>query len=134
MLTGDRIRATFNQTVAATGRLSSADPNLQNIPIRTPEGRRIREAFVADPGHLLLSADYSQIELRVLAHLSCDETLRAAFRDGKDIHTDTDSERKRAAHTTVLQAHHVEAQGRGLRREVERTGFSVLEWGVLREL
>jgi len=84
-----RIHATFNQTVAATGRLSSADPNLQNIPIRTAEGRRIREAFVAEPGHLLLSADYSQIELRILAHLSGDETLIDTFRRGEDVHDRT---------------------------------------------
>ncbi len=84
-----RIHATFNQTVAATGRISSSDPNLQNIPIRTPEGRRIREAFVAEPGHLLLSADYSQIELRVLAHLSGDQTLIDTFRRGEDVHDRT---------------------------------------------
>jgi DNA polymerase-1 len=87
-----RIHATFNQTVAATGRLSSADPNLQNIPIRTPEGRRIREAFVAEPGNLLLSADYSQIELRVLAHLSKDPTLIDTFRRGEDVHDRTSRE------------------------------------------
>ncbi len=84
-----RIHATFNQTVAATGRLSATDPNLQNIPIRTREGRRIREAFVAAPGHLLLSADYSQIELRVLAHLSGDVTLIDTFRRGEDVHDRT---------------------------------------------
>jgi DNA polymerase-1 len=84
-----RIHASFNQTVAATGRISSSDPNLQNIPIRTAEGRRIREAFVAEPGHLLLSADYSQIELRVLAHLSKDETLVDTFRRGEDVHDRT---------------------------------------------
>jgi DNA polymerase-1 len=84
-----RIHASFNQTVAATGRISSSDPNLQNIPIRTPEGRRIREAFVAEPGHLLLSADYSQIELRILAHLSQDETLIETFRRGEDVHDRT---------------------------------------------
>jgi len=84
-----RIHATLNQTVAATGRISSSDPNLQNIPIRTPEGRRIREAFVAEPGHLLLSADYSQIELRVLAHLSQDRTLIDTFRRGEDVHDRT---------------------------------------------
>jgi DNA polymerase-1 len=84
-----RIHASFNQTVAATGRISASDPNLQNIPIRTPEGRRIREAFVAEPGHLLLSADYSQIELRVLAHLSKDETLIDTFRRGEDVHDRT---------------------------------------------
>jgi DNA polymerase-1 len=84
-----RIHATFNQTIAATGRLSSADPNLQTIPIRTPEGRRIREAFVSDPGHFLLSADYSQIELRILAHLSGDETLIDTFRKGEDVHERT---------------------------------------------
>jgi DNA polymerase-1 len=87
-----RIHATFNQTVASTGRLSSTDPNLQNIPIRTPEGRRIREAFVAAPGHLLLSADYSQIELRVLAHLSGDATLIDTFRKGEDVHDRTSRE------------------------------------------
>src|SRR5262245_35161528 len=84
-----RIHASFNQTVAATGRISSSDPNLQNIPIRTSEGRRIREAFVAEAGHVLLSADYSQIELRVLAHLSKDGTLADTFRRGEDVHART---------------------------------------------
>jgi DNA polymerase-1 len=84
-----RIHATFNQAVAATGRISSSDPNLQNIPIRTAEGRRIREAFIAEEGHLLLSADYSQIELRILAHLSKDETLIETFRRGEDVHDRT---------------------------------------------
>jgi DNA polymerase I len=87
-----RIHASFNQTVAATGRISSSDPNLQNIPIRTSEGRRIREAFVAEPGHVLLSADYSQIELRVLAHLSKDATLADTFRRGEDVHARTAQE------------------------------------------
>src|SRR5262245_19317934 len=84
-----RVHTSFNQAVAATGRLSSSDPNLQNIPIRTEIGREIRRAFVADPGHLLISADYSQIELRVLAHLAGDETLIKAFQDGMDIHDQT---------------------------------------------
>jgi DNA polymerase-1 len=87
-----RIHATFHQTVAATGRISSSDPNLQNIPIRTAEGRRIREAFVAEPGYELLSADYSQIELRVLAHLSKDEALIETFRKGEDVHDRTSLE------------------------------------------
>jgi DNA polymerase-1 len=87
-----RIHATFHQVVAATGRLSTSDPNLQNIPIRTPEGRRIREAFVAEPGWLLLSADYSQIELRILAHLSRDPTLIETFRRGEDVHDRTSRE------------------------------------------
>ena len=87
-----RIHTSFNQTVAATGRLSSSNPNLQNIPIRTDEGRRIRAAFVPEPGWKLISADYSQIELRVLAHVSGDETLIGAFRSGEDIHVRTASE------------------------------------------
>ena len=84
-----RVHTSFNQAVAATGRLSSSDPNVQNIPIRTEIGREIRRAFVADPGHKLISADYSQIELRVLAHLAGDETLIQAFQDGMDIHDQT---------------------------------------------
>jgi DNA polymerase-1 len=87
-----RLHTSFNQAVAATGRLSSSDPNLQNIPIRTEEGRRIRQAFVAKPGHLLVSADYSQIELRILAHFSEDPAFIAAFRSGEDIHLRTAAE------------------------------------------
>ena len=74
-----RVHTSYHQAVAATGRLSSTDPNLQNIPIRTPEGRRIRQAFIAPENHLLLAADYSQIELRIMAHLSADDGLRKAF-------------------------------------------------------
>ena len=84
-----RVHTTFHQTVAATGRLSSADPNLQNIPVRLEEGRRVRAAFVAGPGMRLVGADYSQVELRVLAHLSGDEALRQAFASGRDIHRET---------------------------------------------
>jgi len=87
-----RLRTSFNQTVAATGRLSSSEPNLQNIPVRSAEGRRIRSAFVAGPGMLLLSADYSQIELRVLAHLTADPVLLEAFRTGEDVHRRTAAE------------------------------------------
>jgi DNA polymerase-1 len=87
-----RIHTSYNQTVAATGRLSSSDPNLQNIPIRTEEGRKIRKAFVAAPGHVLLSADYSQVELRILAHYSGDEHLVEAFQAGEDVHTRTAAE------------------------------------------
>jgi DNA polymerase-1 len=84
-----RVHTCFNQAVAATGRLSSSDPNLQNIPIRSEIGREIRRAFVAEAGHVLISADYSQIELRVLAHLSGDEALLEAFTQNIDIHDRT---------------------------------------------
>jgi DNA polymerase-1 len=87
-----RIHTSYHQAVAATGRLSSQDPNLQNIPIRTQEGRRIRQAFIAPPGHSLVAADYSQIELRIMAHLSGDATLLRAFADDRDVHQATASE------------------------------------------
>ena len=87
-----RVHTTFSQATAVTGRLASSDPNLQNIPVRTAEGRRIREAFIAPPGHVLVSADYSQIELRIMAHLSEDPALLRAFHEGRDIHRATAGE------------------------------------------
>ena len=84
-----RIHSSFQQAVTATGRLSSTDPNLQNIPIRTAEGRRVRRAFVTDPGYKLIAADYSQVELRIMAHLSRDKGLLTAFSSGEDIHRAT---------------------------------------------
>ncbi|MGA8007250.1 MAG: DNA polymerase I, partial [Burkholderiales bacterium] len=87
-----RVHTTYSQAVAVTGRLASTEPNLQNIPIRTPQGRRIREAFIAPPGCRILSADYSQIELRIMAHLSGDEGLRHAFAHGHDVHRATAAE------------------------------------------
>ena len=87
-----RVHTSYHQAVASTGRLSSTDPNLQNIPIRTEEGRRIRQAFIAREGCVLLAADYSQIELRIMAHLSSDERLASAFANGEDIHTSTAAE------------------------------------------
>jgi DNA polymerase-1 len=106
-----RIHTSYGQAVAQTGRLSSSDPNLQNIPIRRAEGRRIRQAFIAPPGHTLLAADYSQIELRIMAHLSGDEGLLAAFAEDRDVHqataaevfgvplTDVTADQRRAAKT-----------------------------------
>ncbi|MGA9162965.1 MAG: DNA polymerase I [Thiobacillus sp.] len=87
-----RLHTSYSQATAVTGRLASSDPNLQNIPARTAEGRRIREAFIAPPGHVLVSADYSQIELRIMAHLSDDAGLLSAFAEGRDIHTATAAE------------------------------------------
>ena len=87
-----RVHTSYHQAVAATGRLSSTDPNLQNIPVRTPEGRRIRQAFIAPPGHVLMAADYSQIELRIMAHLSGDASLLRAFAEDRDIHQATAAE------------------------------------------
>jgi DNA polymerase-1 len=87
-----RIHTSYHQAVAATGRLSSTDPNLQNIPIRTQEGRRIRQAFIAPPGHSLVAADYSQIELRIMAHLSGDASLLQAFAEDRDVHQATAAE------------------------------------------
>ncbi|ENP8392798.1 DNA polymerase I [Vibrio alginolyticus] len=87
-----RVHTSYHQAVTATGRLSSTDPNLQNIPIRNEAGRRIRQAFVAPSGHKILAVDYSQIELRIMAHLSGDQALLNAFRDGKDIHAATAAE------------------------------------------
>jgi len=87
-----RIHTSYQQGIAATGRLSSSDPNLQNIPIRTPEGRRIRQAFIAPPGHSLVAADYSQIELRIMAHLSGDASLLKAFAEDRDVHQATAAE------------------------------------------
>ncbi|ANQ25044.1 DNA polymerase I [Vibrio natriegens] len=90
--TTGRVHTSYHQAVTATGRLSSTDPNLQNIPIRNEEGRRIRQAFVAPTGYKILAVDYSQIELRIMAHLSGDQALLDAFRDGKDIHAATAAE------------------------------------------
>ncbi len=87
-----RVHTSYHQAVAATGRLSSSDPNLQNIPIRSEEGRRIRQAFIAAPGYIMLAADYSQIELRIMAHLSGDAGLLHAFKEGQDIHSATAAE------------------------------------------
>lgn len=112
-----RIHTRFNQAVAATGRLSSANPNLQNIPVRTEIGQRIRRAFVAPPGHQLVIADYSQIELRILAHIAEDPTLVAAFEAGEDIH--------RATAATVL---HVDPD---LVTPEQRRAAKVINFGIL---
>lgn len=112
-----RVHASFNQTVAATGRLSSSDPNLQNIPIRTEVGREIRRAFVAAPGHQLVSADYSQIELRLLAHLSRDPALIEAFHQGQDIHA-----------AVAAQIHRVPLEQ--VTRE-QRSGAKMVNFGIV---
>lgn len=109
---GGRLHSSFHQALTATGRLSSTDPNLQNIPTRSAEGRRIRRAFVARPGALLLSADYSQIELRILAHLSADPVLVAAFVQGEDIHQRT------AVELLGVSAEAVDAEARRLAKVI----------------
>jgi DNA polymerase-1 len=111
-----RVHTTFGQATAVTGRLASNDPNLQNIPVRTAEGRRIREAFVAPPGHLIVSADYSQIELRIMAHLSGDPALTRAFHEGADIHRATAAEIFGVAPTDVSaeQRRYIKAVNFGL--------------------
>lgn len=112
-----RLHTSFNQTIAATGRLSSTDPNLQNIPIRTELGRRIRQAFVAAPGFKLLAIDYSQIELRLAAHMSGDETMIKAFNDGDDIHTITAS---------LINGVPIDKVSDKLRREAKAVNFGIL--------
>ena len=89
---GGRIHSTFNQTITATGRISSTEPNLQNIPVRTKLGRLLRKVFIPKEGYVFLNADYSQIELRVLAHMSGDEKLIQAYREAQDIHRITASQ------------------------------------------
>jgi DNA polymerase-1 len=112
-----RIHTCYNQTGTVTGRLSSSDPNLQNIPVRTEEGREIRRAFVAAPGHLLVSADYSQIELRILAHYSEDEALIDAFQQGEDIHLRT------AAEIFEVEPHEVTME---MRRQAKTINFGII--------
>ncbi len=112
-----RVHTSYNQTITATGRLSSSDPNLQNIPIRTDEGNRIRQAFIPEKGYLLASADYSQIELRILAHLSRDEVLMEAFHRDEDIHRRTASEIFRIPMEQVTPA---------MRREAKVINFGII--------
>jgi DNA polymerase I len=112
-----RIHTSFNQTVTATGRLSSSDPNLQNIPIRTDEGKQIRAAFVPAPGQLLLAADYSQIELRILAHFSEDQHLVAAFQEDEDIH------RRTAAEMLGIPPQEVTSE---MRRQAKAINFGII--------
>ena len=111
------IHTSFNQTVTATGRLSSSDPNLQNIPVRGEDGKEIRKAFVPEPGCLFFSADYSQIELRVMAHLSGDENMIRVFREGKDLH---------AATAATIYKKDIEEVSRDERSKSKRANFGII--------
>jgi DNA polymerase-1 len=121
-----RVHTCYSQAVAVTGRLSSSDPNLQNIPIRTTEGRRIREAFIAQPGYSVMSADYSQVELRIMAHISRDENLLKAFSAGEDIHRATAAEVFSIAtgDVTAEQRRYVKAINFGLMYGMSAFGLS----------
>jgi len=124
-----RVHTTYSQAVAVTGRLASNDPNLQNIPVRTVEGRKIREAFIAEPGHVIVSADYSQIELRIMAHLSGDEGLLKAFHEDADIHRATAAE---------VQGVAPEAVTAEMRRMAKAVNFGLIygmsEFGLAQQL
>ena len=124
-----RVHTSFNQTVAATGRLSSSNPNLQNIPVRTDVGMKIRSAFIPSDGCILLAADYSQIELRILAHLSQDPVLMESFRKGQDVHTRTALE---------VFGIHPEMQTREIRRRAKVINFGIIygqtAFGLAKEL
>ncbi|CAM3635469.1 DNA polymerase I [Halomonas casei] len=124
-----RVHTSYHQAVTATGRLSSSDPNLQNIPIRTEEGRKIRQAFIARPGYRIVAADYSQIELRIMAHLSEDKGLLEAFAEGRDIHTAT------AAEVFGISLEKVSADQR---RSAKAINFGLIygmsAWGLSRQL
>ncbi|MGH2463266.1 MAG: DNA polymerase I, partial [Candidatus Limnocylindria bacterium] len=124
-----RLHTTYSQAVASTGRLSSTDPNLQNIPIRTALGRRIRRVFVAPPGKLLLAADYSQVELRILAHVSGDPGLKAAFADGEDIHRST------AARVLGIAPEEVTAEQRSIAKMVNfGVAYGMSDFGLAERL
>ena len=124
-----RVHTSYHQAVAATGRLSSSDPNLQNIPVRSEEGRRIRKAFIATPGYRLMAADYSQVELRIMAHLSGDATLRRAFAEGQDIHRATAAEVFGAAPEQITDEQ---------RRAAKAINFGLIygmsAWGLARQI
>ena len=124
-----RIHTSYNQTVTATGRLSSSNPNLQNIPIRTERGRAIREVFTVPEGYVLIGADYSQIELRLLAHLSGDESLTEAFREGKDVHRVT------AASLFGKKEEEISAEERAVAKTVNFSiTYGISDYGLSRDL
>lgn len=124
-----RVHTTFNQTLTATGRLSSSEPNLQNIPIRMAAGQKIRQAFIASPGHILLDADYSQIELRLLAHLSGDKEMINAFVNNEDIHTNT------AVHIFDLPAEKITADMRSIAKTMNFSiVYGISDFGLARDL